>query len=280
MLMTYCCTDQSHARETSLHYKRMSTNWTPGLKQTTCSLTFLSASTWLSLRKEQASHLHLFTLQGHHLEHVECFRIQYLGLLLTSDLPWSTHVDSICSKASIWSTAHSEGKFLDMCSYFSASRVSILGWHILSGDVPGMHTIGVGSAALHIGSIFCTVVPAVFWDQAYSQLLHLLDITEMFERRLYPDLCTMFKIVHGLFNFPSGISMAELEVLTDVPLHITHYLHYFMYPLLFGINFHRKKNLISSKKKWTCPISSKIQKYFLKFLVTLTVLLSPKGTKG
>ena len=37
------------------------------------------------------------TLQGHHLERVECFK--YLGLLLTSDLSWSTNVDSICSKA-------------------------------------------------------------------------------------------------------------------------------------------------------------------------------------
>ena len=37
------------------------------------------------------------TLQGNHLERVECFK--YLGLLLTPDLSWSTHVDSICSKA-------------------------------------------------------------------------------------------------------------------------------------------------------------------------------------
>ena len=31
------------------------------------------------------------------VERVECFR--YLGLLLASDLPWSQHIDSICSKA-------------------------------------------------------------------------------------------------------------------------------------------------------------------------------------
>ena len=43
------------------------------------------------------------------------------------------------------------------------------------------------------------------WDQAYSQLLQLFDITKLSERRLYLDLCTMFKIVHGLFHFPSGI---------------------------------------------------------------------------
>ena len=43
------------------------------------------------------------------------------------------------------------------------------------------------------------------WDQAYSQLLQLFDITKLSERRLYLDLCTKFKIVHGLFHFPSGI---------------------------------------------------------------------------
>ena len=43
------------------------------------------------------------------------------------------------------------------------------------------------------------------WDQVYSQLLQLFDITKLSERRLYLDLCTMFKIVHGLFHFSSGI---------------------------------------------------------------------------
>ena len=35
--------------------------------------------------------------------------------------------------------------------------------------------------------------------------MQLFDIAELSERRLYLDLCTMFKIVHGLFNFPSRI---------------------------------------------------------------------------
>ena len=43
------------------------------------------------------------------------------------------------------------------------------------------------------------------WDQAYSQLLQLFNIPSLSECRLYLDLCTMFKIVHGLFEFPLGI---------------------------------------------------------------------------
>ena len=49
------------------------------------------------------------------------------------------------------------------------------------------------------------------WDQAYSQLLQLF--TELSELRLYLDLCTMFKIVHGLFHSPLAfliLTQAEL----------------------------------------------------------------------
>ena len=48
-----------------------------------------------------------------------------------------------------------------MCLYFSAGRDSILDWHIVSVDVPGIRTVGIGSVAQHIDSIFCTVVPVI-----------------------------------------------------------------------------------------------------------------------
>ena len=37
------------------------------------------------------------TIASHQLEEVECFK--YLGLLFTSDLSWTQHIESICAKA-------------------------------------------------------------------------------------------------------------------------------------------------------------------------------------
>ena len=37
------------------------------------------------------------TIANHQLEEVECFK--YLGLLFTSDLSWTQHIESICAKA-------------------------------------------------------------------------------------------------------------------------------------------------------------------------------------
>ena len=43
------------------------------------------------------------------------------------------------------------------------------------------------------------------WDQNYESLLELFQVPSLEERRLYLDLCTMFKIVHNLCYFPSNI---------------------------------------------------------------------------
>ena len=43
------------------------------------------------------------------------------------------------------------------------------------------------------------------WDQGYDGLLELFSLPSMENRRLYLKLCHLFKIVHGLCFFPTGI---------------------------------------------------------------------------
>ena len=43
------------------------------------------------------------------------------------------------------------------------------------------------------------------WDQSYQSLLELFQIPTLEDRRIYLNLCSMFKIVHNLYYFPSDV---------------------------------------------------------------------------
>ena len=51
-------------------------------------------------------------------------------------------------------------------------------------------------------------------------------------------------------------------------MHITHYLCYFMYPLLFGINFHR--NYTTSEKKKMLRKATKVHVYVQCFSLSFS----------
>ena len=122
------------------------------------------------------------TLQGHHLERVECFK--YLGLLLTSDLSWSTHVDSICSKAR---------KLLGLLyrKYYQYAEpqillqlyVSLVRPHLEYASPVWNPYLQKNINTLENVQKFALRMCSKRWDQAYSQLLQLFNITELSERR-------------------------------------------------------------------------------------------------
>ena len=43
------------------------------------------------------------------------------------------------------------------------------------------------------------------WDLGYRELLHLAQIPTLENRRIYLKLCTLFKIIHGLFPFTPDV---------------------------------------------------------------------------
>ena len=52
----------------------------------------------LQLKRKRFKKIHAsYTLEGTDLENVES--IKYLGIIITSDLRWNTHVSNVCTKA-------------------------------------------------------------------------------------------------------------------------------------------------------------------------------------
>ena len=52
--------------------------------------------------------------------------------------------------------------------------------------------------------------PSLFnWNAGYEQLLELFSLSDLQQRRLYLDLCSMYRIVHGMFYFPSAVFVRQ-----------------------------------------------------------------------
>ena len=144
------------------------------------------------------------TLKGEQLEQVDSYK--YLGLLLSSDLSWSTHVESICSKTR---------KLLGLLyrQYYQLAEphtllqlyLSLIRPHLEYASPVWNPYLQKNMNSLENVQKFALKMCSKRWDLGYAQLLELFDVPELSERRLYLDLCTLFKIVHNHFYFPPNI---------------------------------------------------------------------------
>ena len=61
---------------------------------------------------------------------------------------------------------------------------------------------------------FALIMCTKQWNSSYNDLLQLCSLPTLQQHRLYLDLCTMFKIVQGLFTFPTGIFVEQTPRVT------------------------------------------------------------------
>ena len=130
---------------------------------------------------------------------------KYLGILLSSDLSWTQHIDSICGKARKL-TGLIYRRFYQHSNPESLSQmyISLVRPHFeYASQIWNPYKHGEVNALEKIQK-FALRMCAKQWDSSYDDLLQLFSLPSLQQRRLFLDLCTMFKIVNGLFYFPPG----------------------------------------------------------------------------
>ena len=118
------------------------------------------------------------------LEQVETFK--YLGVLLSSDLSWSSHIDFICTKAH-WSDGNVDNhSLLELYSVLVRSHLEY------AAPIWDPHFIK-DTNKLESVQRFALKMCLKQWDLGYQDLLDLSQLPNLENRRLYLKLCTLYK---------------------------------------------------------------------------------------
>ena len=84
-------------KKTQWNFRVILIDWVPGQGSGVWDFN-LSNAIWCSWQEKRSMKIHAsYTLEGTDLENVES--IKYLGVTITSDLRWNTHVSNVCTKA-------------------------------------------------------------------------------------------------------------------------------------------------------------------------------------
>ena len=177
-------------------------NWTTGN-----FMTFNTTKCKFMLISRKRSHYVPTTplsLNGCILEKVPSFK--YLGMMISSDLSWSEHIQRACGKA-----RKIIGLLYRRYYHHADSRtllqlyVSLVRPHVeYAAPVWDPH-LAQDINMLENVQKFGLRVCSKQWDTGYSELLNMCNLSTLENRRLYLKLCHLFKIVNGLCYFPSGV---------------------------------------------------------------------------
>ena len=131
-------------------------------------------------------------LNGSPLQNIPTFK--YLGLIISSDLCWSSHIDNICSKAK---------RILGLIyrRFYRHSNEQTLRQLYLSIVRPHLeYATQVWSPYMHKDimmlertQLFACKMCTRTWDSSYDELLKRLHLLTLEQRRLHLSLCFMYR---------------------------------------------------------------------------------------
>jgi len=152
-------------------------------------------------------------LGGTEMEKVDCFK--YLGLLLCSDMSFSKHIESICSKA-----RKITGLLYRRFSSANSDTLLQLYLTLVRPHLEYASPVWNPSTRKQIKMLedvekFAMRVATRRWDTGYQDLLNMANVPSLESRRLQSSMCTLYKIVHGLCYFPPDIVSLKPSLPTD-----------------------------------------------------------------
>jgi hypothetical protein len=134
------------------------------------------------------------------------YTYKYLGVTVTSDLSWSEHVHTKCSKAKklVGLLYRRFQRNADPITLFNLYRALIRPHLEYACEVWNPH-LQRDILKLEKVQKFALRMCTKQWNADYFDLLSLYSAPTLADRRLLLSLCTMYKIIHDLVDFPQHV---------------------------------------------------------------------------
>ena len=140
---------------------------------------------------------------------------KYLAVLLSHDLSWGEHVQSICSKArKILGLLYS--RFYNNAT----GSYSLVRPHLDYASAIWPPYLGKDKIELeNVQKLACRMATGL-WDSSYQDLLELVDLPILECRRLETRLSLLYKIINKLCYFDEGTFTVSTSLSHHAPHHL------------------------------------------------------------
>ena len=143
-------------------------------------------------------------LYGQSLSKVSLYK--YLGVLLSSDMKWSSHIEVTCSKAKcILGLLYRRFYGLADCRTIIQLYSSIVRPHLEYASSSWDPHTSKDITLLESVQKFACKIATKHWTREYQQLLETCAIPSLAERRTQLKLCQLYNILYGHCYFPQDV---------------------------------------------------------------------------